>query len=216
MVRFVLYRLIQFPLILAIIYLLTFLLVWVAPGDPFTGEKNLDPIVEKTLKEKFHAGSAWEFLRWYPANVLTKGDFGSSMQYREWSVNDILWTALPVSITVGLFALTLALVFGVGVGTLAAVKRGGLLDWTSLSISLTRVERVAGFRMNELALAKISWTSREPRPPRWMRVFLYASRRSGAGRASRSSQRCRSGIWSSAPVSLAILRNRRYVSSVTY
>jgi oligopeptide transport system permease protein len=136
MSKFLLHRLLQFPLILAVIYLLTFLLVWVAPGDPFAGEKNMDPVVVRTLKQRFHADSAWQFLAWYPTNVLTRGDFGWSMQYREWSVNDIIWTTLPVSITLGLFSLTLAVLLGVGVGTLAAVRRGGVLDWTSLSITL--------------------------------------------------------------------------------
>ena len=123
--KVILYHLLQLPLILAIIYLLTFLLVWVAPGDPFVGEKNMDPVVVETLKRRFHASSPTEFLAWYPWNVIRHGDFGGSMQYREWSVNDIIWTSLPVSVTLGLFALLLALLFGVGTGTLAAVKRGG-------------------------------------------------------------------------------------------
>src|SRR5688500_645686 len=135
----ILYRLLQLPLILAIIYLLTFLLVWVAPGDPFAGERNMDPVVVETLKRRFHAESPWQFLAWYPWNILTKGDFGGSMQYREWSVNDIIWTALPVSVTLGLFALLLALFLGVASGTLAAVKRGGVLDWASLSITLVGI-----------------------------------------------------------------------------
>src|SRR3712207_6035019 len=125
--KVVLYRLLQLPLILGIIYLLTFLLVWVAPGDPFAGEKNMDPAVVRALKERFHADSPTRFLAFYPYNIITRGDFGWSMEYREWSVNDIIWTALPVSVTLGLFALVLALFLGVGIGTLAAVKRGGML-----------------------------------------------------------------------------------------
>lgn len=136
MLKVILYRLIQFPLILAVIYVLTFLLAWVAPGDPFATERNMDPIVVENLKRLFHADNAWEFLGYYPWRVLTQGDFGWSMQYREWSVNDIIESALPVSVTLGLFALVLALFVGVGVGTLAAVERGGVLDWTSLSITL--------------------------------------------------------------------------------
>lgn len=136
MPKVILYRLLQFPLILGIIYVLTFLLAWVAPGDPFVNERNMDPIVVANLKQRFHAGNAWEFLGFYPWNVVRHGDFGWSMQYREWSVNDIIGSALPVSVTLGLFALTLALLLGVGVGTLAAVRRGGLVDWASLSITL--------------------------------------------------------------------------------
>lgn len=134
--KIILWRIAQFPLILGIIYLITFLLVWVAPGSPFGGERALDPLVEQNLRNQFHANSAWEFLTHYPWNIIRHGNFGPSMQYKEWSVNDIIRVALPVSVTLGLFAVTLALLIGVGIGTLAAVKRGGFLDWTSLSIAL--------------------------------------------------------------------------------
>src|SRR5688572_12770222 len=130
------YRLLQFPLILAIIYVLTFLLCWVAPGSPFGGDRNLDPVVEQNLKKQFHAESAGEFLAYYPVQIITRGDLGKSMQYREWSVNDIVGQALPVSVTLGLFALTVGLFCGVGFGTLAAVRRGGVWDWLSLSLAL--------------------------------------------------------------------------------
>lgn len=136
MSKLILWRVAQFPLILAIIYFLTFLLAWVAPGDPFANEKNMDPTVVQTLRQKFHARSAWEFLRYYPTQIVLHGDFGPSMQYREWSVNDVIGQALPVSVTLGLSALLIAVLMGVGVGTLSAVKRGGVLDWSSLSITL--------------------------------------------------------------------------------
>src|SRR6478672_812753 len=97
--KVILYRLLQFPLILAVIYLLTFLLAWVAPGDPFVNERNLDPIVQERLKTKYHAQSPCKFLAYYPYAIITSGDFGPSMQYREWSVNDIIKSSLPVSVT---------------------------------------------------------------------------------------------------------------------
>jgi len=137
MIQLLLWRVAQFPLILTIIYLITFAFVWVAPGSPFgTGDRKLDPAAEASLKQKFHAESAGQFLAFYPWSILTRGDFGPSMQYGEWSVNDILKSALPVSITLGLFALTIGTIVGVGVGTLAAVHRGGAFDWLSLSLVL--------------------------------------------------------------------------------
>src|SRR6478672_5226191 len=101
--KVILYRLLQFPLVLAVIYLLTFLMAWVAPGDPFTNEKNLDPIVKESLKKRFHANSPGEFLLYYPYRVVTAGDFGNSMSYKEFSVTDIIKLALPVSVTLGLW-----------------------------------------------------------------------------------------------------------------
>src|SRR6478672_11403747 len=104
MAKVILYRLLQFPLVLAIIYLLTFLLAWVAPGNPFqASDRALDPVVQRMLRERFHADNAWQFLGFYPVRILTRGDFGWSMQYREWSVNDIIKASLPVSVTLGLF-----------------------------------------------------------------------------------------------------------------
>src|SRR5262245_8176635 len=112
--KVILYRLLQFPLILAVIYVLTFLLAWVATADPFVNERNLDPLVTQRLKEKYHAETARGFLLWYPRAIITTGDFGPSMQYREWSVNDIIKSSLPVSVTLGFFALMLAVLVGVG------------------------------------------------------------------------------------------------------
>jgi oligopeptide transport system permease protein len=137
MIQLLIWRLAQFPLILAIIYLITFMFVWVAPGSPFgQSERKLNEAAETALKQKFHAESWQQFLAFYPYNIIRHGDFGPSMQYGEWSVNDILKSALPVSITLGLFALTLGTVLGVGVGTLAAVHRGGAFDWLSLTLVL--------------------------------------------------------------------------------
>src|SRR6266480_4046477 len=137
MLKLIAWRIVQFPLILGIIYLITFFFVWVAPGSPFgREERKLSPIVEQALKEKFHATTWQQFLGWYPYNILRHGDFGPSMQYAEWSVNDILKVSLPVSITLGLFALMIATVVGTMIGTAAAVHRGGMLDWLSLSVAL--------------------------------------------------------------------------------
>jgi oligopeptide transport system permease protein len=137
--RYIAIRLLQFPLILAVIYVVTFLLAWVAPGDPFQQtDRKLPPEVLAQLKQKFHAESAWQFLGFYPWRLI-QGDFGPSMQYEEWPVGKILSDALPVSVTIGLFALLVALVAGVALGALAGVRRGGPLDWSSLSVSLVGI-----------------------------------------------------------------------------
>lgn len=138
--RFVLNRLLQLPLILGIIYLVTFMLVWVAPGDPLSDpDRPPDAATLKALQEEYHADSPWKFLAYYPWRLLTRGDFGPSMAYREWSVNEIIFDSLPVSVTLGVFAIVIAVLVGVAVGTLAAVKRGGLFDWFSLTIALAGI-----------------------------------------------------------------------------
>ncbi len=140
MLRFIFIRLVQFPLILATIYLITFFLAWVAPGSPFERtDRKLDPQTEIAIKQRLHAEHWYTFLGHYPANLLRNGDFGPSLNYEEWSVNDVLKSALPVSITLGLFALTIAVLAGVGLGTVAAVRRGGFVDWSSLMLALVGI-----------------------------------------------------------------------------
>ena len=144
MTKVLLWRVAQFPLILAVIYVITFVLAWVAPGDPFQNERTMDPIVKRTLVRQFHAENAGSFFRHHAWNVIRHGDFGPSMKYQEFTVNQIIGAALPVSVTLGLFAMCLAVPIGVAVGTLAAVRRGGLADWTSLSVALVGIS-VPGF-----------------------------------------------------------------------
>jgi len=98
--RFIAIRLLQFPLILAVIYLVTFLLVWVAPGDPFTRtDKKIDPAVIEATKKRLHAEHWYTFLAHYPVMML-KGDFGQSFSYEEWPVSKII--AVIIIITTGL------------------------------------------------------------------------------------------------------------------
>ena len=162
MFRFILARLFQFPLILAIIYLITFLMVWVVPGDPFRkNDKNLSPEALLARRKEFHAESARSFLRFYTVNAL-HCDFGRSMEYEEFTVNDILRRALPVSVTLGIFSLLLALLAGVGVGVLAAVRREGLLDWFSLSIVLLGISLptfVAAAILRIVGTEQLKWFS---------------------------------------------------------
>src|SRR5205085_2113121 len=111
--------------------------------------------------QRFHARSALQFLTWYPTNILVHGDFGPSMQYREWSVNDIIKSALPVSVTLGVFSLAIAVMVGVGVGTIAAVKRGGAADWTSLTIALLGIS-LPSFVTAALLLLFAAWSKIVP------------------------------------------------------
>jgi len=163
MLRLAAWRIVQFPLILGIIYLITFFFVWVVPGDPFTRtERELDPIAKEALKQRFHADKWYNFLGYYPVRILTRGDFGPSMQYPEWSVNDIIREALPVSIALGLFALIIGLVLGLGVGTMAAVRRGGLFDWVSLSLVLLGISLpsfIAAAVLLAVFAGKLKWFS---------------------------------------------------------
>jgi len=160
MLRFIAIRLLQLPLILAVIYVLTFVLAWVAPGSPFEGDRKLDPAVVERLKRQFHAEHWYTFLGYYPGNVLRHGDFGPSMEYKEWSVNDVVKSSLPVSVSLGLMALAIASVAGVAAGVLAAVRRGGPFDLASLVVALAGISLPSFVTAGVLLLVfavKLTW-----------------------------------------------------------
>ena len=139
MLRFIAFRVLQFPLILAIIYLLTFALCWIAPGDPFQrNERALSPQVSETLKRQYHASTWQGFLIYYPLNML-HGDFGPSFNYVGRNVSDIMRETFPVSATIGLAAMLIAVPVGTFIGTIAAVYRSRPPDWLSLTIALIGV-----------------------------------------------------------------------------
>src|SRR5689334_15528138 len=136
MLRFITVRILQLPLILAIIYVGTFLLCWIAPGDPFQRtERPLPQQVKDSLRKQYHAETWYGFLFYYPFKML-QGDFGPSFNFPGRSVTEIIRDTLPVSATVGLLAMLMAVVAGTLIGTIAAVYRGRPPDWLSLAIAL--------------------------------------------------------------------------------
>ena len=139
MAKFLLRRLVQFPLILAVIYLTTYLLAWVVPGNPFQrSERAVDPATLAAMRQDYHADDPWAFLAYYPIKMV-QGDFGRSFGYPGTTVREILDQTLPVSLGLGAFAILIAVAAGVLIGTMAAVYGGRTADWLSLGVALAGV-----------------------------------------------------------------------------
>ncbi len=145
--RHIIIRIILCPIILWAIYTITFLMSVTIPGSPFTGsDRNLNPDVERAIKAQYKADDNWAFYWDYLGGLFQpvkaiKGtgplvDLGPSWQYRDWTCNQIIGTALPVSVSLGLSAIFLAVIIGVPVGVMSAVKRGSWFDFTSLGLVL--------------------------------------------------------------------------------
>lgn len=112
---------------------LTFLLVRIAPGGPFTKERRIPPAIEKQIMARYNLdGSLWEQLTTYLGvrknsqgqfSGILEGDLQLSTKYRDRSVRELLAQTLPISGTLGLAAFLLATTGGVWLGSLAAVRR---------------------------------------------------------------------------------------------
>lgn len=114
--------------LLWLIATLTFFLLRILPGGPFDSEKSLPPEIIANLKAKYHLDKPLPEQYIYYMQRLAKGDLGISYKYLDRSVNDILAAAFPVSLTLGLTALFIAVTIGIPLGVLAATYKDSFID----------------------------------------------------------------------------------------
>lgn len=133
---FLLRRTLQAFFVLWAVATIVFVIVRFAPGDPFTSQKGISEEVREERMERW--GLDQPFIvqyGTYMANVAT-GNFGRSMKRKTFTVNEILRTGFPISAILGLLALSIALFFGILIGSLAAVGQNTLQDHVAMSISV--------------------------------------------------------------------------------
>lgn len=147
MIRLILLRLVQMPLILMVIFLVTFTLAWVVPGNPLERPEGQrpPPEVQEAMKRQYNLHSPTAFLTSYVKNVTVGSeqygwpDFGPSLRYTDQRVSSIIGQALPVSAGLGVAALAVALFLGTMAGVVGALKPNSWLDMASLGVALVGV-----------------------------------------------------------------------------
>jgi oligopeptide transport system permease protein len=123
------------PTILVIITL-AFLLLHAAPGGPFDSQKKIPPEIKASIERKYHLDEPLhkQYLR-YLVGIL-QGDFGPSYQYRGTTVNDIIKQGFPIDIIIGAAALLGALLIGLPIGIISALRRDSAWDHGSMAFSM--------------------------------------------------------------------------------
>jgi oligopeptide transport system permease protein len=137
MFNFVLKRLaIAVPTIL-ILVILSFMLMFAAPGGPFNSERPLPPQVLANLEARYGLDQPyWKQMYDYVVNVVTRFDFGPSFQYRDRTVTDVIMQGFPVTLTYGFWSFVVAVIVGVSLGVVAAIKHNTWLDYLAVGISV--------------------------------------------------------------------------------
>jgi oligopeptide transport system permease protein len=137
MLRFIVRRLlITIPTILVVITI-TWALIKLAPGNFYSGEKRIPPAIEKIIREKYGLDKPWyqQYGRtMWP--IISRLDFGTSLRYGGQSVNTIIARSLPVSAAVGILAYLLALIVGITIGSIAALKQNSKWDYGSMALAM--------------------------------------------------------------------------------
>jgi len=123
------------PTLFALI-VISFFVMRVAPGGPFSGNRKLTEEVLANINKAYHLDEPiWmQFGRYLWS--LAHFDFGPSMKYRDYSVTELIIQGLPVSLEVGLWAMLLATVVGVVLGIVGALRRNGMTDLSAGIIAM--------------------------------------------------------------------------------
>lgn len=128
MLRYTIKRLLLAIFTIFLIITITFFIMHAVPSSPFNKPKALSQAVIDGLNRKFGLDKplGTQYLI-YLGNVL-RFDFGESIYYKGRQVLDLILTGFKVSAKLGLTAAGIALLTGVALGALAAIKRGSKLD----------------------------------------------------------------------------------------
>jgi oligopeptide transport system permease protein len=133
MFTFIFKRILQAIPVLFIVATLTFFMIRLAPGGPFSAEKDVSPEILANINK--HYGLDKPVLQQYLDYMISlfKGNLGPSYKYSNRSVNDIIAQTFPVSLELGLMAILFAAAIGIVAGVTAAIKPNSLRDYVSMS-----------------------------------------------------------------------------------
>ncbi|HET9286725.1 MAG TPA: ABC transporter permease [Gaiella sp.] len=123
------------PVILLVIFM-TFVLMRQIEGNPFrTSERAIPESIQQNLEEKYGLNDPWwrQYLN-YVRNVATF-DLGPSLVLRNRDVNDIVAEHFPPSLELGALAMLFALVFGIPLGLLAALRANKWPDYSAMVVA---------------------------------------------------------------------------------
>ena len=136
MLGYIFRRLAEFLPVLFVIVSLSFFLMRLAPGGPFDQERALPEQVRANIEARYHLNEPlWrQYLQYLGA--VARGDLGPSFRYPDRSVNELLGLGFPVSLTLGLCALAVALSLGGMAGVLAGLRRNSPFDYFTMSFAL--------------------------------------------------------------------------------
>lgn len=114
----------------------TFFLMQLAPGSPFASERDFPPQIEEQLNAKYGLDNPW-YIQYkdYLIDTVTF-DFGESMKYKGRSTNDIISESFPISLTLGLEAMFLAVGLGVLLGVISSLYHNRIPDYVASTIAV--------------------------------------------------------------------------------
>lgn len=151
-----------------VITTLTFVLMKVIPGSPFNEERGTNEAVQKNLEAYYHLDDPLIFQYIFYLKSIITFDFGPSIKKPSDSVNDMPERGFPVSFELGMTAIVIAVISGLVLGVIAALRRNGFLDYAAMSLAVLGISipnfilatlLIQQFAVNLKLFPAATWTS---------------------------------------------------------
>jgi len=160
MVHYILRRLLYFIPTLLAIYTVAFLLLHAAPGSPFAQEKALPPEILETRMREFHLDQPiWKQYLLYGYDLVTLRGHTSMSYDKRNVIHDILAPAFPVSLSLGICALGLAVIVGTAAGVVSAAYPRSAADYVAMAGAMVGISQPS-FVIATVLMAVFAFTVR--------------------------------------------------------
>ncbi|WP_313801966.1 ABC transporter permease [Cytobacillus sp.] len=155
MTAYIVKRLIAMLVTLWLIITLTFFLMHSVPGSPFNEERATNETVQKNLEKYYHLNEPL-IVQYglYLKSVVTL-DFGPSIKKSSQTVNEMLGRGFPVSFELGIVTLIVAVISGITLGIIAALRHNGILDYMAMTIAVLGIS-IPNFVMATLLIQQVA------------------------------------------------------------
>lgn len=122
--------------VLLVVSLITFILMHLVPGGPWSTDKAVARGVQAAIDRQYHLKDPvyLQFARW--VFDFVRGDFGPSFRYADRSIGHIIADGLPATLQLGLMAFTLSVVVGIPLGIIAALGHNRWPDYVATFVSM--------------------------------------------------------------------------------
>ncbi|MEE8440233.1 MAG: ABC transporter permease subunit [Spirochaetia bacterium] len=160
MTKFIIRRLLGLIPTLLIIITISFFVIRVAPGGPFSAERKISEQVLANLEAKYHLDDP--LLKQYGDYLLgvLRFDLGPSFVYKDYDVNYYIGAGLPKSMLIGALAVGSALILGLGAGIISALRQNSVYDYAAMSVAVIGISVplfVIGPALMYIFAVKLDW-----------------------------------------------------------
>ena len=133
MAKFIVRRVVWTVPVILLVILMTFLMMRQIKGNPFQVTERAVPVsIQRNLDRKYHLDQPWYVQYAYYVKGVATFDLGPSLVQRNQTVNDIIKEHFPVSLKLGLFAMIWAVLVGIPLGVLSALKQNTIVDYLTM------------------------------------------------------------------------------------